>query len=74
MGRGAKIVASAHPDRDLHRKALRRGAELDRAVEVPLPAAPAQAVTYLDKKPQSWVTNCPHCDRIIGLTLEGNGK
>lgn len=36
--------------------------------------AVAEPVAYLDNKPQSWVTTCPHCDRIIGITLKGNGK
>lgn len=56
----------------MHRSLMGRGSKIVAAASKPLPAAPAQAVTFLDKKPQSWVTNCPHCERVIGITLEGN--
>lgn len=58
----------------MHRSLMARAAKIVMSVKPPLPAqaATALAVTYLDKKPQSWVTNCPHCERVIGITLEGN--
>lgn len=34
----------------------------------------AELVATHEGEEQSWITSCPHCDRIIGITLKGNGK